>query len=167
VQQPRQVYVTPTTHVVGLGARLGDSTMGFGASARAWGRERLGFQMAVSRSAIDGALAPERLTVVQIEPSVLFAFRDHVHDYVWVRPYVGSGAGLRRQTLSSGIPGAADSTTDTGFGVHGFGGGEFTFPSVPRFALSADVSYRWSRMPVAGYDLGGLGFAVSGHWYVK
>jgi hypothetical protein len=64
-------------------------------------------------------------------------------------------------------------STQTGFGTTSkvgfqtFGGGEFTFSSVPRFAVSADVGYRWAREPFAGFELGGLGFSLSGHWYVK
>lgn len=166
-QQTRQVYITPATHVVGVGGRLGDSMMGFGASARAWGRNHLGFQLAVSRSTLTSTIVPERLNAMDIEPSVLWSLRDQVSDYVWLRPYVGSGVSVRRQSLSLGIPGFGDSTTETGLGYQAFGGGEFTFAGLPRFALSADLGYRWSRMPVEGFDLGGFGMAVSGHWYIK
>jgi hypothetical protein len=166
-QQTRPVYVTPATHVVGIGGRLGDSTMGFGASARAWRQNHLGFQMAVSRSSLTSAIGPERLTSLDLEPSVLWSLRDHVGDYFWLRPYVGSGATLRRQSLSLGNPSLTDSTTDAAWGYQAFGGGEFTFSGLPRFAVSTDLGYRWSRMPVDGFDLGGFGLSVSGHWYVK
>jgi len=85
---------------------------------------------------------------------------------VWVRPYLGAGANLYRSTLRSGTPGAGNAVSD-GFGLRAFGGGEVTFPSVPRFAVSADLGYLWSQTPFAGFELGGLGFSVSGHWYVK
>jgi hypothetical protein len=146
---------------------MGGSTTGLGVSARAWGRDRVGIQFAVSRSALTSSVVPGRLTSIQIEPSVLFSLPDCVGDYVWVRPYLGSGASLRRQTMSSGIPGAVDSAAETGVGVQAFGGSEFTFSGVPSFALSADLSYHWSRMPVAGFEPGGLGVSVAGHWYVK
>ena len=44
---------------------------------------------------------------------------------------------------------------------------EWAFAAIPKFALSAEASYHWSRAPFAGHDFNGLGFAVSGHWYVK
>jgi hypothetical protein len=47
------------------------------------------------------------------------------------------------------------------------GGSELTLPNAPRFALSADVRYDSSDTPFAGFEFGGLGFAVAGHWYVK
>ena len=161
------VYVGPTTHVVGLGARMGGSTLGLGVSTRAWRKDRIGLQIAVSRSALASSVGPGRLTSTQIEPSLLFRLPNRVGDYVWVRPYVGSGANLRRQTLSGAIPGAVGSAAQTGLGVQAFGGSEFTFAGLPRFAVSADLSYHWFRMPVAGFDLGGPGVSVSGHWYVK
>ena len=125
----------------------------------------MGFQVAVSHATLTSTLVPERLSALDIEPSVLFSMRDQVSDYVWIRPYVGSGVNLRRQSLS--LPGYAGSTTETGWGYQAFGGGEFTFAGIPRFAVSADVGYRWSRMPVDGFDLGGLGLSISGHWYIK
>lgn len=163
----RPVYVTPTTHIVGLGGRMSGSTTGLGASVRVWGRDRIGIQFTVARSELTSSVGPERLASMNIEPSVLYSLPDHVGDYVWLRPYLGSGASLRRQTFSSGLPGVLDSRSDTGFGVQAFGGGEFTFSSVPRFALSADLSYHWLRTPVTGFELDGLGVSVSGHWYVK
>src|SRR5437867_5350741 len=35
----RLVYVTPRTHIVGLGGLIGTSTLGYGATARAWSRD--------------------------------------------------------------------------------------------------------------------------------
>jgi hypothetical protein len=48
-----------------------------------------------------------------------------------------------------------------------FGGGEVTFAGAPQFALSADLGYHWYRTPAAGFDGGGLGVSLLGHWYVK
>ena len=45
----RPVFVTPATHLVGLGARVGGSTAGFGATARAWAAIDLARSSTVSR----------------------------------------------------------------------------------------------------------------------
>jgi hypothetical protein len=42
-----------------------------------------------------------------------------------------------------------------------------TISAMPPFALSADVGYQWSRMPVEGFRIGGVGLTVSGHWYLR
>jgi hypothetical protein len=167
IAQPRQISVTPTSHALGLGGRVGYAGMGYGASARVWGQRRIGLQLALSRAEILGPVVPERLTSLQIEPSVMFAPRDRVSDYFWLRPYVGSGVSLRRETLHVAVAGATTPVGESDFGIQGFGGGEFTFAGMSRFALSADLSYRWSHSPAIGYDMGGVGFAVSGHWYIK
>jgi hypothetical protein len=161
------VYVAPPSHIVGLGGRMGGSALAFGATARAWSgsRSRVGIQLEVSRAAFTGVAAPGRLTSIQLAPSLLYSFRDLVTDYVWVRPYVGAGANLSRSTLS-GAPGG-DFVSDKSLGFQTFGGVEVTLPNVPRFALSADIGYDWSRTPVPGFDVGGMGFSLSGHWYVK
>jgi SH3 domain-containing protein len=164
----RAAYVAPPTHFVGLGAQvgqLGGSTIGFGGGARAWTRGPLGLQLQISRYEQSNALAPARVTSTQVAPSVLYAFSDRVGDYIWMRPYLGVGANVRRSTLS-GMPGEA-SLSEGGLGMQTFGGGELTFASMPRFALSVDVGYRWEETSFVGFEPGGLGFAVSGHWYVK
>lgn len=154
------VYVAPPTHIVGLGGRMSGSTIGFGASARGWSRGRLGVQLDVSRYALTSATASGRVTSIQIAPSVLFSLGDRVTDAAWVKPYIGGGGSLSRSTQIG-----FGSTSKVGY--QAFGGGEVTFPSVPRFALSADLGYRWSRAPYDGFDHSGLGFSVAGHWYVK
>ena len=133
---------------------------------RAWRPNRLGVQLDVSRYAVSGSGTPERVTSIQIEPSLLYSLPDRVTDYVWLRPYIGSGATLRRHSVSTGTPGA-DSVSGNGFGLQAFGGTELTFAGAPQFAVSADLSYHWFKTPVAGFDLGGLGVSVLGHWYVK
>jgi hypothetical protein len=163
----RPVYVTPASHRLGLGGRMGGSPLGFGATARSWRADRLGVQLDVSRYALTGIGTPARVTSMQIEPSILYSLPDSVTDYMWVRPYIGAGATLRRHSLSRGTPGASDSMSANGLGFQTFGGGEMTFASVPQFALSLDLGYHWFRTPVVGFDLGGVGVAVLGHWYVK
>jgi hypothetical protein len=161
------VFVTPTTHRIGLGGRVGGSTFGLGATARAWSRDRFGAQFAMSHQTLDSVEIPGRVRSIQLEPSVLYRLPDHVADYLWVRPYLGSGVNLRRQTLITATPGAGPAVSENRFGLQAFGGGELTFPSVPRFALSVDLGYHWVRTSFAGVDLGGPGLSVSGHWYVK
>jgi hypothetical protein len=162
----REVYVTPATHGLGLGGLMGGSPLGFGATVRAWRPDRLGVQLDVSRYAVSGNGIPERVTSIQIEPSLLYSLPDRVTDSVWLRPYIGSGATLRHHSVSTGTPGA-DSLSGNGFGLQGFGGTELTFAGAPQFAVSANLSYHWFKTPVDGFDLGGLGVSVLGHWYVK
>jgi hypothetical protein len=153
-------YIRPTAHVVGFGGRMTGSTIGYGVSARAWPGRRLGLQIDLSRYSLTNPAMPARQTSIQFAPSVLYRLDDHVTDYVWVRPYFGGGASLHRQSLGEGL-------SDTTFGYQAFGGGEFTFAGVPRFAISADAGYRWSRSPFAGFDLGGPTFSLAGHWYFR
>lgn len=154
------MYVTPPTHVFGLGGHVMGSTLGFGATARAWSRRHLGLQVDVSRFALTSAVSPVRVTTLEIAPSLMYALPDRVADYFWLRPYVGAGANLTRSSQTG-----LESTNKTGF--QAFGGAEVTFASMPRFAISADAGYRWKRTPYEGYELGGLGFTLSGHWYVR
>ena len=170
VEQPapvRPVYVTPASHGLGLGARIGGSPLGFGATARAWRRNRIGVQLEASRYALTSSATPARMTSFQVEPSLLYSLPDRVTDYMWLRPYLGSGTTLRRYSFGSGTQAAGESTSGHGFGLQAFGGGELTFAGAPQFALSADLGYHWFPTPLAGFDIGGLGLTVSGHWYVK
>jgi hypothetical protein len=157
---------TPTTHLVGLGGRMGGSTVGLGASLRASVRDRVGIQLEVSRYAPASAVGQQRMTSLQFAPSVLFTLPDKLTDYVWLRPYLGAGVTVYRSTMSGGTPAGA-SVTDSRLGRQVFGGTELTFSSVPRFTLSADYGYRWHQAPFSGFELGGRGLSVSGHWYVK
>ena len=163
----RGVHLQAPGHLVGFGGRIGGSNVGFGASARAWSRDRLGIQLDLSRVAMAGIAPTERTSSMQFEPGVLYKLADHVADYFWVRPYAGSGITVSRRSLSSTIPGAAPTASQNDLGVHVFGGSELTFAGVPRFAVSVDVVYRWGMTPFAGVDLGGLGLSVGGRWYVK
>jgi hypothetical protein len=160
----RTLYVAPT-HIVGVGARIGGSTMAFGASARAWSARRLGVQFEVSRYALDSPVMLGRSTTTDIAPSLLYSMRDHVTDTLWLRPYVGAGAHLGHSTLTGSTPGFA--FTSNTLGMRAFAGGELAFSSLPQFALSADIGYYHLPTPFEGFEPGGMGLAVSGHWYVK
>ena len=162
------VYMQAPGHLVGFGGRVGGSNVGFGASARAWSRDRkFGVQFDLTRVAMAGLAPTERMTSMQFEPGVLYTLADHVADYIWVRPYAGSGLTIGRRSLSSAIPGAVPVASQSHVGVQAFGGTELTFASVPRFAVSVDVAYRWGTTEFAGIDLGRVGVSVAGRWYVK
>ena len=164
----RPVYVTPAMHTVGLGATMGGTTMGFGASARAWSRKHFGAQIDFSHYAMDDALTTQHATSLQFEPSVLFSMKDSVTDYVWLRPYVGSGLSIAQQSMST--PNAIGaSTSETNMGGQIFGGTELTFPGLPQLAVSAQASYHWIPTPTSftGMDFSGFGISVAAHWYFK
>lgn len=160
------VYVAPPAHVIGLGARAGWSAFASGISARTWLHERIGLQLEVSRSALTSPLSPARLTATQFAPSLLLAWHDRMSDDVMVRPYVGGGPRVIRQVVGVG-PQGVGSVAESRMAAQVFGGGEVTFPAAPRFTLSADLRYGWSKQAPAGPELDGLGFSLSGHWYVK
>jgi hypothetical protein len=160
----RNVYVTPMTHTFGVGATMGPSPVGFGVSGRAWHRSRFGAQLDYSHYSTAAPISPDRVASTQFEPSVMFHFKDHVADYIWLRPYAGSGVSFGSETLTMA---EGTKVSESRFGVQAFGGAEVTFPGMSRFALSAGMAYRWTEAPFAGVDLGGLGFSVAGHWYIK
>jgi hypothetical protein len=162
---PVSVYTTPS-HAFGVGAALGGRAFdGFGASGRVW-RGRLGIQLSVSRHAFDSPVTPDRLTALQVEPGVLYSLRDHVSDFVWIRPYAGSGVSVGRRTLRNDLSGIS-APSESLWGVRTFGGAEITFASLPRFALSTDLGYRWVRTPPAGFDVSGTAFSLAAHWYLR
>jgi len=163
----RVVYLQAPGHLVGFGGRVGPSNVGFGASARAWSHDRFGVQFDLSRVAMAGLAPTERMTSMQFEPGVLYTLADHVADYIWVRPYAGSGLTISRRSLSSTTPSAAPVASQSNVGVQAFGGTELTFAGMPRFAVSVDVAYRWGTTEFAGIDLGRIGLSVAGRWYVK
>ena len=166
VTQPLPVRSVPIPHRVGLGGRMGGSTLGFGASARALVGGHFRLQLEASRYAHTSALTQRHLTSVQFAPSLLYSLPDTVTDYVWIRPHLGAGFTVYRST-SSGISTASDSVSDSRLGRQVFAGAEVAVAGAPRFTLSADFGYRWSQTPFDGVALGGRSLSVSGHWYVK
>ena len=159
------LYVAPT-HTFGVGAVAGGSTMGFGASARAWKKGRLGMQFEVSRHSFDSVDLLSRATSTDIAPSLLFAMNDRVTDYMWLRPYVGVGAHLVHSARTDLIFTDVTESANT-IGARVFFGAEMSFSSLPQFAVSADVGYYHLPEPFVGFEPGGMGFSISGHWYVK
>lgn len=159
-------YVLPA-HGVGLGGQLGGSTIGAGLNARTWFHDRWGLQLEVSRSSLTGTIAAERLTATQFAPSLVYSIANLMTDYVWVRPYLGAGPRVVRRTLDVASPPSGAAVTQNSVGLQTFGGGEFTFASMPRLSLSADLRYGWIEDTPPAFELDGLGFSLSAHWYVK
>jgi hypothetical protein len=160
-------YVTPATHLFGLGGRISGSTLGFGGTARVWRRNRLGAELEVSRYALSSDAAQTRVTAIQFEPSLLYSLPDRMTDYIWVRPYLGAGVNLGRRTSTNGTPGAALSVSENIVGFQVFGGGEVSLAVMPQFALGIDLGYQSAKASPVGLDLGGARVSVSGHWYVR
>ena len=160
---------TPITHIFGVGGLVGSvgSMSSFGATARAWRTDHLGIQLAFTRDAMTSNVAAGRVTSMRIEPGVVYALLDHVSDYVWIRPYVGSVLSFQHQTLKVSAPGAMESTSDKGMGYRVFGGSELTFAGVPRFGLSAELGYRRFPTPFPEFEADRLSVSVAGHWYIK
>ena len=160
-------YVVPPAHIVGLGGQFGGSTVGSGINARTWFHDRLGLQLEIARTSLTGPIATDRLTTTQFAPSLLYSPSSLMTDYVWVRPYLGVGPRFVRQSLGL-IPNAGGvAVSRNSVGVQTFGGGEFTFAGMPRFSVSADVRYGWIENTAPAFELDGLGFSLSAHWYVK
>jgi Bacterial SH3 domain len=163
--QARTLYVAPT-HIFGVGAVAGGSTMGFGGSARGWKNGRLGVQLEFTRYSYDSVDLLSRATSSDIAPAILFALNDHVSDSLWVRPYVGVAGHLvhssRRDLIFTDVTESANT-----FGVRGFFGAEMSMASFPQLAVSADIGYYRMPEPFVGFEPGGMGFAISAHWYVK
>lgn len=151
------------SHVVGLGAQVGPMSS-FGATARVWRANRLGVQIGVTRDSMTSDTTPGRVTSTQIEPALVYALLDAVHDYFWVRPYVGSGLSVRHQTFND--PASLQSSSN-GVGFRVFGGTELTFAGVTRFGLSVEAGYRHAPEPFPGFDMSPFSVAIAGHWYIK
>jgi hypothetical protein len=163
--QAHTLYVAPT-HVFGVGAVAGGSTMGFGASARTWRKNRFGAQLEVSRSSFDSTDLLSRATSTDIAPGILFAMNDRVTDYLWLRPYLGVAAHFAHASRTDLIFPDVTETANT-LGARVFFGAEMSFSSIPQFALSTDIGYYHLPEPFIGFEPGGMGFSISGHWYVK
>jgi hypothetical protein len=157
---------TTISHVIGVGG-LVQSARGFGASGRAWHDDRLGLELRLTRNAMTSDAAPGRMTSVEFEPRFVYALFDHVSDYVWIRPYVGSGLTFGHSTLTVSLPAAAGTASANTVGLRVFGGGEVTFATVTRFGLSAELGYRSSSTPFPGFEADRVSLAIAGHWYIK
>ena len=120
----------------------------------------------MSRYSYDSADLLSRASSTDIAPSVLFALNDRVTDYLWLRPYVGVAAHIGHSSRTDLIFTDVTETANT-VGARVFFGGEMSFSSMPQFALSADVGYYKLPEPFLGFEPGGMGLSISGHWYVK
>ena len=154
------------SHVVGLGARFGTDAIGFAGSGRLWARDPFGLQFEVGRvtQASNAAFAP-RLHMTTIGAGVIYSLPDLVADAVWIRPYLGGGASFYRSTLSTAT--GVSVPAENGLGYQALGGAEFTWAGLPHLSLSTDIRQEWAPTPFTGFETGGLGVALSAHWYVK
>jgi hypothetical protein len=157
--------ITPPTHTLGFGARMGGSTFGLGASVRGWSRGRLGMQLDVSHFSMTSPIEIGTMSAAQFSPSVLYSMHDRISDHLWMRPYIGAGADWAHSTLSGVTPDFSTSANTLGGKV--FVGSEFMFANVPQFGLSLDVGYYHMPAPFIGFEPKGLGAAASAHWYIK
>jgi hypothetical protein len=169
-QTPNQLPVrttassTGTTHRFGVGALMGGPSFGFGVTTRVWSRKRLGVQFDLAHYNVSSPIDLGAMSTTDFGPSVLFSFNDRIADYTWLRPYLGAGMNFYKSSLTSPLLG---DMSDSRFGSQMFGGAELSFASVPQFAISTQLSYRWFNEPRVGYDLGGVGVSLAGHWYLK
>jgi Bacterial SH3 domain len=157
-------YTVPLSHRFGIGGLMSGSKFGIGVTGRGWWHNHLGVQVAASRTSITSPFLPTNVTSNEFSPSLLYSLPDAVTDYVWVRPYAGGGLNIRRERFGSTATG--DLVSETYTGSQFFGGAEFSFAGAPRVAVSMDVGYR-TRSQFVGMEVGGMGFTLSGHWYVR
>jgi hypothetical protein len=157
---------TPAGHMIGIGG-LVQWTRAFGATVRAWPNNHVGLQFGFTREAMTSASAVGSVTSTQFEPGVVYALFDHVSDYVWFRPYVGSSVSFRHQTLNVAAPGVLELPSENGVGLRVFGGSELMFASAPRFGLSVDIGYRHVPTAFAGFEAHPISVSIAGHWYVR
>jgi hypothetical protein len=162
---PARTIGAAPTRGMGVGIVSG-STPGLGASARVWSKGSLGAQLQVSRHSFNSADLLSRATATDIAPSLLVSMRDHVNDRLWWRPYVGLAGHYVHASRTDLIYLYSTETAST-FGARVFAGAEMAFVRLPQFAISADAGYYHLRPPFEGLNPSGVGFALSGHWYVK
>jgi hypothetical protein len=162
---PARTIGAAPTRGMGVGI-VGGSTPGFGASARVWSKSSLGAQLQISRHSFNSTDLLSRATATDIAPSLLFSMRDHLNDRLWWRPYIGLAGHYVHASRTDLIFLYATETAST-FGGRVFAGAEMAFARVPQFTISADAGYYHLRPPFVGLDPSGIGFALSGHWYVK
>ena len=152
------------SHVIGLGGRIGTQALGFAATGRAWTQRGIGAQLEAGQSTYTSPFRADELSTMQFAPSLIYSPRNLVTNAIWARPYLGGGINFYRSTFRSSV-GFPD-VVDSGVGSQMFGGAELTWANLPQVALSADLRHLWAPM-TNGFELGGMGFSVSGHWYVK
>jgi hypothetical protein len=162
---PERTIGAAPTRGMGVGI-VGGSTPGFGASARVWSKSSLGAQLQISRHSFNSTDLLSRATATDIAPSLLFSMRDHPSDRLWWRPYIGLAGHYVHASRTDLIFLYATETANT-FGGRVFAGAEMAFARVPQFTISADAGYYHLQPPFEGLDPSGVGFALSGHWYVK
>jgi hypothetical protein len=165
--RPRdQGSVMRPSHVLGLGGLVA-SPRGFGVTARVWANRHIAIPLAYTRDTLTNDLAADRVTSTRLEWGLIYSPVDHLSDYVWFRPYVGSVASYGHQTMHVGGPAGLEVASDNGVGYRIFGGSELTFASVPWVGVSFEVGYRRFPTPFVDFETKPLSVSLAGHWYVK
>jgi hypothetical protein len=159
--QAPKTSVAPSAgrHAIGIGGRIGGSSMGLGVTARGWRSDQLGVEFQLSRYDLGFA------SVTQFAPVVLFRFaRPDTSNDVKVHPYVGAGWNVFRVGITD-FGNARSSSTSTGLQV--MGGAEVLFEDYPRLSLSADLGYHSSGDFSGDVKVGGIAMGLALHWYLK
>jgi hypothetical protein len=126
----------------------------------------VGAQAQISRHSFNSTDLLSRATATDVAPSLLLSMRDHVTDGLWWRPYIGLAGHYVHASRTDLIYLYATETAST-FGGRIFTGAEMAFTRLPQFTISADAGYYHLRPPFVGLDPSGVGFALSGHLYMK
>ena len=145
--------ITPPSHFIGLGgSMIGASPVGFGAAVRTWSRGQPSFQLTMSHSSQTSVDAPGEVSSLQFAPSLLVLAARPPHRLCLDTAVSRRGSHVRARQPARGDAGRPRRRTKNGFGWQGFGGAEFTFPSVPKFTLSADLGYYWRPESFPGFE---------------
>ena len=161
-------YVGLPSHTVGVGAVMATEHFAFGGSGRFWFTRHLGAQLQLTHESFTNA--DNDFSTVSFLPSAIVTMRDHVSDYLSLRPYFGGGLTIghtnMRPTTVVGVD-PVESSSKSVMGYQFFGGGELTLASVPQIGISLEAGYRHAGESFDGVDASGLTVLASGHWYFR
>jgi Outer membrane protein beta-barrel domain len=165
--QTAQAQPAVSDHQFGVGARLGGSNFGIGATLRYFLDGPLGVQVDVSTSSIDTSpgFDDDNFSSVQIAPSVLYRLRSYEFSApLTLQPYVGGGLSIIRTNFPDFFD--ANDDSDTSLGVLVTGGVELFFEKAPKFGVSGAFEYA-SNSDLSNVSIAGPAFVVAGHYYFR
>jgi len=161
----RSQYVGLPSHTIGVGAVMTTSDhFGFGGSARFWTRH-VGVQLQLTHQSFSNA--DNDFSTINFAPGVVLTLRDHVSDYLSLRPYFGGGPTFAHTNARPTSVDAGLSSSKNVMGYQMFGGGEVTFASLPQIGVSVDVGYHHAGESFEGVDATGVAVSATGHWYFR
>jgi len=159
-------YVGLPSHTVGVGAVMTTSDhFAFGGSGRFWTSRHLGAQVQLMHQSFSNA--DNDFSTISLAPSVVVTLRDHVSDYLSLRPYFGGGPTIAHTNARPTSVATAPSSSRNVMGYQIFGGGEITLASLPQIGVSVDVGYHHAGESFEGVDTTGLAVSAAGHWYFR